>query len=251
MSRQKIRLTQQEFELRTWGGARRGAGRKPKGEKARLPHDKRPPLPKGCPAHVTLRVVPEIRNLQANSMFQAVRTAFWQARGVAGMRLTQFSVQSNHIHLIVEADDNRSFISGMRSLSIRLALHINRAMGRRGQVLEDRFHVHVLKSPREVERAVRYVMENTRIHAERAGEFWGEVVDPFTGGPCRKRFPPENRCLVLEPSSWLLRQAWGMRWKPRPEPPTAPEIIPLFADESQKMSSQHENLSFKFGEDKE
>src|SRR5207244_2543678 len=42
-------------------------------------------------------------------------------------------------------------------------------MQRSGPVLADRYHVHLLKTPQEVHRGLRYVLLNARRHAARAG----------------------------------------------------------------------------------
>lgn len=102
--------------------------------------------------------------------------------------MSAFSIQANHIHLIVEARNRFALSRAMKGFSVRIAKRLNRAYGRRGQVFSDRFHAHVLRTPREVRHAVRYVMENSRIHAARRGERWSLAVDPFAGGPCPKRF---------------------------------------------------------------
>jgi hypothetical protein len=41
---------------------------------------------------------------------------------------------------------------------------VNRVFGRRGSVLADRFHLHVLRTPREVRHALSYVLMNARRH---------------------------------------------------------------------------------------
>lgn len=224
MARQRTE-SQQTFELRTWGGKRKGAGRKPKGKRAGMSHDKREKLPKNCPAHITLRVAPDIWHLRGKRLMQEIRIVLWRMRGVAGLRLTQFSVQSNHIHMIVEADGHDSLTKGMTILCARLAARINRAMGRKGQVFPERFHMHILRSPREVEHAIRYVKDNSRIHARREGRSWGLAIDPCTAGPCRSLFPLENRCLVVEPQTWLLRRAWNL--PKRPIQGVIPQPVPL------------------------
>ena len=43
-------------------------------------------------------------------------------------------------------------------------------MGRKGPVLQDRYHAHVLRTPAEVRNALRYVLGNFESHAERRGE---------------------------------------------------------------------------------
>src|SRR5690606_23449685 len=108
----------------------------------------------------------------------------------------------------------------MKGFSVRIAKRLNRAYGRRGQVFSDRFHAHVLRTPREVRHAVRYVMENSRIHAARRGERWSLAVDPFAGGPCPKRFLAACRELVAEPRTFMLRRAWQLPWIRRSKHPT-------------------------------
>lgn len=201
---------QQELRLATWGGRREGAGRKPKGKRPGVPHAKRETIPRHCPARVTLRVLPDVWNLRHARMMAAIRSVFWRLRGVGGMRLTQFSIQSNHMHLIVEADGNDALSRGMRTLCARIAAELNRVMCRTGHVFADRYHLHVLRTPREVQHAIRYVRENGRIHAEREGRPWPHGIDPCTGGPCPRRFPPESRWRVVEPRTWLLRRAWKL-----------------------------------------
>jgi putative transposase len=58
---------------------------------------------------------------------------------------------------------------GMQSLEIRMARALNESMERQGRVFADRYHAHILKTPTEVGRARRYVLENAAIHEARAG----------------------------------------------------------------------------------
>src|SRR5262245_45792378 len=85
----------------TWGGARKGAGR-PR-TKNLLPHRARPSLAARFPHHVTLRIRRGIPTLRTRKSFARVKWAFRYGCDRFGMRLCEFSVQDNHIHLIVEA----------------------------------------------------------------------------------------------------------------------------------------------------
>jgi REP element-mobilizing transposase RayT len=143
---------------------------------------------------------------------RAIAQAFEGARERLGMRLTQYSIQANHVHLIVEAADRHALSRAMKGLCVRIARRLNRATGRKGTVFADRYHAHILRTPREVRNAVRYVMENSRIHAERRGETWYRKLDPFAGGPCPNRFLEACRKLVAEPRSFILRKVWGLPW---------------------------------------
>jgi len=123
----------------------------------------------------------------------------------------------DHVHLIVEAAGKHALASGMKSVGARLARAANRVFERAGPILDGRYHAVLLRTPRQVHRALRYVLLNARKHARRprrVGErprpdpassgrwfdFWQERTvgaDPI-GGP---------RELALA-HSWLLRTGW-------------------------------------------
>ena len=96
-------------------------------------------------------------------MFAGLERAF-AGSSAEGFRLLQFSVQSDHLHLLVEADAPTRLTRGVQGLAVRTAKAINRVLGRHGRVWADRFHAHVLKSPREVRNALVYVLNNVRKH---------------------------------------------------------------------------------------
>src|SRR5213083_836153 len=151
---------------RTWGGRRTGAGRKPTpGRRPGVPHRRRPPHTAAHPLHVTLRTGPAVRCLRSERVFPTVRRAF-AAASHGGFRVLQFSVQDDHVHLIVEADDTRALRRGLRGLAIRVARAVNRALGRRGAVWGDRYHARALTSPRAVRHAIVYVLRNRWKHCE-------------------------------------------------------------------------------------
>src|SRR4051812_43754924 len=86
-----------------WGGKRKGAGRprilpgKPRGA-----HVKRARIPERIPVHVTVRISPKVESMRVHSALRVVARAIWQAQGKFGMRITHFTLESNHLHLIVE-----------------------------------------------------------------------------------------------------------------------------------------------------
>jgi REP element-mobilizing transposase RayT len=106
-----------------------------------VPHQTRPSLDERYPVHVTLRVRERVWNLRGARAFQIIKDSFNRNRDRFGFRLNHFSVQGNHMHLVVEADDKRALARGMHALEIRIALALNRLMGRRrGRVFADRYH---------------------------------------------------------------------------------------------------------------
>jgi REP element-mobilizing transposase RayT len=118
-------MRQQAFELKTWGGKRKGAGRKPAAGRDGIRHDARDPVRPSQPVHVTMRVAEHVWNLRSQRSFRIVDAALHAVQARRDFRVVHFSVLGNHLHLIVEADGTVALANGMRALSIRVALRLN------------------------------------------------------------------------------------------------------------------------------
>ena len=154
---------QLELRVRSWGGRRTGAGRKPAPGRRATPHRRRTPHTPRYPVHVTLRAQGGLPSLRGDTVFSAIRSAF-AAASRDTFRLLHFSVQSDHLHLLVEADEPTRLARGVQGLAIRMAKAINRVLRRRGRVWHGRYHAHALRTPREVRNALAYVLGNFRKH---------------------------------------------------------------------------------------
>ncbi|AKU90977.1 hypothetical protein [Vulgatibacter incomptus] len=142
----------------------------------------------------------EVWNLRTQRCYRILEKALFAGSDRLGMRLTHHSVQGNHLHLVVEARDGQALSRGVQGLCVRIARGLNRLMKRKGRVFADRFHSHVLRTPREVRNAIAYVLGNARVHALRQGRPAPIAADPFAAGP--------GDPTVSLPHSWLLRVGW-------------------------------------------
>jgi REP element-mobilizing transposase RayT len=190
---------QLEMKFPARGGKRKGAGRKPKGANAGVSHLRRPEFKARHPVHITMRVLPGVGFLRGYSRRRAIENALREVKLRFGMRVVHYSIQGNHLHLIVEADDPSMLSRAVQGLAIRLARALNRIAGRVGKVFADRFHAHVMKALREVAYAVRYVIENFRHHLR-------EDVAPEGADPCSSAVWSGDNGPVSKPTTWLLRQ---------------------------------------------
>jgi hypothetical protein len=124
-------------------------------------------------------------------------------------------VQTNHLHLLVEAKDRQSLSRGLQGLFIRVAKALNRLWGRKGTVFADRYHDHILRTPREVREALAYVLNNAHRHGRRT-LYRGRVgPDAYGSGPWfdgwKERFTlrgGEGPRSVAAPRTWLLSVGW-------------------------------------------
>ena len=136
------------------GGLRPGCGRK-RIHSQGVAHRRREKITARTALHINFKVRASIRNKHClNILKRAIRNSRSK-----GLRVIHFSLQSNHIHLIVEATHNAILTKGMRSLTITFSKGVAR-----GRIQIERYHLHVLKTLRETRNAVHYVLFNEQKH---------------------------------------------------------------------------------------
>jgi REP element-mobilizing transposase RayT len=219
---------QLEMVLPTHGGRRKGAGRPPKGKRSSERHKKRPEHNPHHPVHVTFRVVADVSSLRRRDMYSQLREATIVTAKREDFRIVHISIQSNHVHLIVEAEHKAALSRGMQGFSISAARRVNSTITERtgvrrtGKVIADRFHARPLTSPRAVRHALAYVLNNYRRHGEdRVGVARTWKADPFSSGPVFFGWkelegspflwplrPTYHPLIVLRPRTWLLAKGW-------------------------------------------
>ena len=198
-----------------WGGRREGAGRKVSASRPRttIAHRARPFHDGHLPVLVTWKVLPGLPSLRwlpaAGAIGRAIRrTTGRHARRRTSFRIVHFSLQSDHLHLLVEAGSKTTLARGLVGLAVAIARAFNTIAKRTGQVFKERYHARALSSPREVRNAIVYVLQNHLHHRPSRG-----LVDPcssarwFTGW--KQPLPvPTTPPPTAPPLTWLLRTGW-------------------------------------------
>ena len=175
-----------------------------------MPHLTRPKLEPRHPVQVTIRAAPGLPSLRSARVFAALRRTIARA-SVDRFRVIHFSIQQDHGHFIVEGDDPRRARGGAHGLAIRLALAVNRAVGRKGQVVPDRYHARPLTTPRQMRTSMVYVLLNFRKHLRAPA-----CIDPRSSGPhfTGWRHAPAVSAAAapatVEPSTWMARIGWRL-----------------------------------------
>ncbi|MEE9280352.1 MAG: hypothetical protein V3V67_09280 [Myxococcota bacterium] len=153
--------------------------------------------------------MPSLRTVR---LVRELERSFAVARERGDFRLVHYSIQRDHAHLIMEAEGREALGRGMTSIGARFARAVNRVFRRTGRVLEDRYHMRPLRTPREVRAALRYVLLNVRKHRrsrspgmDRASS--GRWFDGWRG----LALPSGERSPVALPRTWLLSRGWR-RW---------------------------------------
>jgi hypothetical protein len=172
-----------------------------------MPHDTRPRFNPRYPVQVTVRAVRGLPSLRSPRVFGAVQHALARA-SFDRFRVIHFSIQQDHGHFIVEGDDARRLRGGIHGLAIRLALAVNRVLGRKGAVVGDRYHARALTSPRRMRTSMVYVPLNFRKHLRAP-----PGIDPRSSGP---HFPGWQGApavmaqlpATVPPATWMAAIGW-------------------------------------------
>jgi len=213
-------LTFTDYRKRTGrGGPRPGSGR-PRGPRPRVWHRERERIPGWCPVHVTLRVRTEVPSLRTVALVREFQRSLAEASERGSFRVAHYSIQGDHLHMIVEANGKQALAAGMKSIGARLARAANRVFGRFGPVLDGRYHHRLLRTPREVRRALAYILLNARRHLAKrraVARAAAAGLDPASSARWFDGWRPEvashlpetrARCEVARPRTWLLRVGW-------------------------------------------
>jgi hypothetical protein len=168
------------------------------------------------PLHVIIRVVPGVR-LRRRAGWRAVRHGLGVTIARPDFRVCQVSIQTTHVHLIVEADSTTALARGMQGFQIAAAKRFNRLARRRGVLFADRYHPVPLESPAQVRNALSYLLNNWRRHDEDRFAAAHVRFDPFSSAaafldwhapPLSQTEPERERLPVVLPETWLLSIGW-------------------------------------------
>jgi REP element-mobilizing transposase RayT len=202
-----------------------GSGRKPTRRGTWVKHRPRPWHDGHHPVHVTLKVRRGIPNLRGFRLAKAIGAGLQLAASSESskkrerrrtFRVIHFSIQPNHLHLIVEASSKTALARGMQGLASGLARRVNRKLHRHGSLFADRYHGHALKKPAEVRNAIVNVLKNYEKHPDPIPD---RGTEPTAGidacssarwfnGWAESTAPPPQPAPVAAPRTWLLVSGW-------------------------------------------
>ena len=165
-----------------------------------------------------LRICRGLPWLRTPKTYRVLERCFRKCKEKKGFAIVEYSVQGDHLHLIVEASNRRKLTRGMQGLAICVAKNLNRYWRRRiGRVFDDRYFARALATVKHVQRALRYVLLNAKKHGT-----WrsNDRPDPFSSGPWVLRWDGREllrrplRCSPVARSShdWLCGLGLGYRF---------------------------------------
>ncbi|MBL8901627.1 MAG: transposase [Planctomycetes bacterium] len=178
------------------------------------PHRQRSRKKRNEPLHVTVHLADGLPSLCRGGALQFVLAALSASSDRHGMRIIHYSIQRDHLHLLVEAEDRECVARGMNALLSPLARALNKLWGRRGKVFPERYRDEVLSTPTQARNALRYVLQNGKKHGVVLPSSIdlcssAPVFDGWKTGPSIASIPSERAVAVVAPAStWLLTAGW-------------------------------------------
>ena len=173
--------------------------------------------------HVTKKLAAGLPGLRCPGAWSVITDAIRQANRRGLVRLVEFTVQGDHVHMLCEGGNAKAVGRGLGGLFTSLARQLNRLWERCGKVFSERYHREDLTTPTQGRNANRYVLGNVYEHAggiiHMTGKSGRLCPDPFSSGVWFHgyREPSEGldrttlggieRCTV-NGLSWVLKEGW-------------------------------------------
>ena len=124
-----------------------------------------------------------------------------------------YSLETNHIHLIVEAENNDALEKGMRSFTATMVKSL-----KKGKLQDERYHLHVLRNPQETKNVFRYVLLN-HCHHTNTNSIKAEAYNSLYSVDLKMiaklwkvsiiQSEIKNPIELDSPSSWLAKNAYS------------------------------------------
>jgi REP element-mobilizing transposase RayT len=171
-------------------------------KRALVPHRRRASHHPESAMHMTVRRREGLPSFRQQRVWKLLLELL-EDKNDARFQIVEFSIQWNHIHLVVEADDRETVIRKMQGFMIAFAKRLNRLLGRKkGKVWADRYFARDIESSRDMHNVLSYIFSNGKKHGA---------------------IPNEERVIDLFSTVWRFfgyRMRGAEHW-PRPKPRTA------------------------------
>jgi REP element-mobilizing transposase RayT len=117
-------------------------------------------------SHVTWKLKPGFESLRKPRVLRVLEPAFRKGKEKKGFRLIAWSLQDNHIHLVVEGESTEEVARGRQGLGVSITKRLNKRWERVGQgsVFLDRHGKKPMKGFHHRRRGMGYVHGNAKRH---------------------------------------------------------------------------------------
>lgn len=136
----------------------KGAGRRAVHDPG-IRHTARPLIKKASALHITIKVKKIKADIKNKSVLKLLHRGIANARKQK-LRIIHFTLEYDHIHLLIEADNNLILGKGMKALGVTLAKGVNRLKKQKGDVYKHRYHFRKIENLIQYKRVLNYIFTN-------------------------------------------------------------------------------------------
>lgn len=154
--------------------------------------------------HLTIKVRENKADIKTKKILKALHHAIKRAR-LKELKIIHYTLEHNHLHLLVEASDNLILHKGMQALGITLSKAINKIKKLKGGVYKHRYHFRKLNSRRELINVLYYIFKNGIKHKRTLS-----MIDPYNSLVAEKYISADTKT-IIEKSIFLSRLRLELR----------------------------------------
>ncbi|MGZ3809593.1 MAG: transposase, partial [Bacteriovorax sp.] len=140
----------------------KGAGR-PAIHDRGIRHISRDEIKRPTPLHLTIKIQKNKAGIRNKSILKNLHASIKKAR-IMGLKVIHYTLEFDHVHLLVECDSKETLGRGMQSFGISFSKGINKIKGLKGSVFKTRYHLRTLKTPNEIKNVINYILGNSIKH---------------------------------------------------------------------------------------
>lgn len=148
------------------------AGRPAKWDRS-IRHIRRERISKPTSLHLTIKVRENKADIKSKRILKSLHHAIMRAR-LKKLKVIHYTLEYNHVHLLVEALDHKVMHQAMQALGISFSKAINKAKAAKGGVYKHRYHLRKLASSKELRNVLHYIFSNG-VHHRRTTS----MLDPY------------------------------------------------------------------------
>lgn len=151
---------------------RKRAGRPPVND-AGIRHTSRPVISKPASLHLTIKVKRNKADIKNKAVLAILKKAILNAR-LKGLKVIHYSLEFDHVHLLIEADNNKILGKGMQAFGVTLAKAINKLWRLGGGVYKHRYHFRRITGSKDLRNVMNYIFKNGVKHKTAKS-----IINPF------------------------------------------------------------------------
>jgi hypothetical protein len=100
-----------------------------------------------------------------------------------GLRVIHFTLEYDHVHLLIEAENNLILGKGMQAFGVTFSKALNRMRKIKGTVYKHRYHFRKIVGARQLKNVLNYIFNNGLKHQTAKS-----LINPFNSIKAEKKF---------------------------------------------------------------